>query len=242
MYTFPPIATALGLIASVVTGLTTLLSPFAGTAAAAVAVVCLTAAVRLALVPLSVAQVRGEKARARLAPRLVALQKKHGADPQRLVAEQQRLYTEEGTSPLAGCLPMLAQSPVFIVLYGVFITPEIGGAPNALLGWTLGGVPLGATLGDAAAAGPGSVAVFAALLAVIAAVAWASRRWLVLPSMAAAAESGGPALPGAQVMTYLSFMTVAVAAFVPLAAGLYLATSTAWTVAERLVLRRLIAG
>ncbi|MBB6173968.1 YidC/Oxa1 family membrane protein insertase [Nocardiopsis mwathae] len=243
MYTFGPIAAAIAFASTVLTALTTVLTPLAGAAGAAAAIVCLTAIVRVAVLPLSVAQVRGEKARARLAPRLLALREKHAENPQRLVAEQQRVYTEEGTSPLAGCLPMLAQMPVFIVLYGLFTSATISGAPNGLLTHTLGGVPLGATLGDVLAVGSGpQSAVFAVLLVVLTGVAWASRRWLALPALTASAASGAPVLPGAQAMSYLSFGTVAIAAFVPLAAGLYLATTTAWTVAERLALRHLITG
>ncbi|ASU82084.1 insertase [Nocardiopsis gilva YIM 90087] len=243
MYTFGPIAAAIAVVSTVLTTLTAVATPVAGAAGAAVAIVCLTAVVRLAVLPLSVAQVRGEKARARLAPKLTALREKYAKNPERMLAEQRRVYAEEGSSPLAGCLPMFAQMPVFIVLNGVFTSATIAGAPNDLLTHTLGGIPLGARLGDVLGGGlTPQVLVYISLLVVIAAVAWASRRWLTLPALRASAESGGPELPGARMMSFLSFGTVAIAAFVPLAAGLYLATSTAWTVAERLALRHLITG
>ncbi|GAA1117173.1 YidC/Oxa1 family membrane protein insertase [Nocardiopsis composta] len=254
MYSFGPIAAAIALASTVVTALTGAFTPIFGGAAAAAAVVALTVLVRLAVLPLSLAAVRGEKQRARLAPRIRELQAKHGKNPQRLAEEQQRLFQREGTSPLAGCLPMLAQTPVFIVLYGLFVSPEVGGAENALLGHALGGAQLGSTLSEALSAGPAAVAVFAVLMLVAAGAAWATRRFLTLPAMrenaAAGAAAGGAgkgaagaapaALPGMGMLSYLPFMTVAVVAFVPLAAGLYLATSTAWTVAERLVLRRVV--
>ncbi|MBV2365149.1 YidC/Oxa1 family membrane protein insertase [Streptomonospora nanhaiensis] len=243
MYAFPPIAAAVELTHTAVAGLAVLLAPVAGAAAAAAAVVCLTALVRIALLPLSVAQVRAEQTRARLAPRLRELQREHADDPQRLLTAQRELYAAEGSSPLAGCLPTLAQLPVFAVLYGVFIGAGGGGD---LLGATLGGAPLGSGLGDALASGePARMLVFAVLLAVLAATAWASRRFLTLPAMARAAEDGDPDAPATRVMaamSYLSYTTVVFAAFVPLAAGLYLAATTAWTVAERLVLRRLVGA
>ncbi|GAA1995860.1 YidC/Oxa1 family membrane protein insertase [Nocardiopsis rhodophaea] len=243
MYTFGPIAAAIAAVSTVLTTLTAAATPIAGAAGAAVAVVCLTVLVRMAVLPLSVAQVRGEKARARLAPQLMALRKKHAKNPERMLAEQRRVYAEEGTSPLAGILPMFVQMPVFIVLNGVFTSATVAGAPNDLLLHTLSGIPLGARLGDVIAGGlTPQVLVYAALLAVIAAVAWASRRWLTLPALKAGAESGAPQLPGTRIMSYLPFGTVAIAAVVPLAAGLYLATTTAWTVAERLALRHLITG
>ncbi|GAA3728505.1 YidC/Oxa1 family membrane protein insertase [Spinactinospora alkalitolerans] len=240
MYTFPPIAAAIGIAYTIVAALTAAFTPLIGASAAAVAVVCLTVIVRLLVLPLSYAQVRGEKARSRLFPKLQELQKRHAKNPERLRTEMTKLYADEGTSPLAGCLPMLAQAPVFAVLYGLFVTAEVAGAPNALLTHTLGGVPLGWTLGDALAVGGPGAWVFAALLTLIAAVAWASRRWLTLPALAQNAVADRPAAPGMSVMSYLPFATVLFAAFVPLAAGLYLATSAAWTVAERTALRHVI--
>lgn len=47
-----------------------------------------------------------------------------------------------------------------------------------------------------------------------------------------------PATPGAAILPYLSFGTVLFAAIVPLAAGLYLLTTTAWTMAENAHLAR----
>ncbi|APC33482.1 MULTISPECIES: membrane protein insertase YidC [Nocardiopsis] len=234
MYSLGPIAAAMTLLSTVLSALTSLLTPLTGSLAAGLAVVALTVAVRLLLVPLGVVQVRAEKARARLAPQLAEITARHRGNPERLVAEQRRVYAEAGTSPLAGCLPSLAQIPVMIALYGVFI--GAGSGEEEMLAHTFGGVELGATL----TGGAGGAAVFAALLALIALVAWANRRYLMLPAMRAGAEAnpGQPQLPG--LLTYMQFTTVAVAAFVPLAAGLYLLTSSAWALGERLLLRRVI--
>ncbi|GAB3206708.1 YidC/Oxa1 family membrane protein insertase [Marinactinospora endophytica] len=240
MYSIPPIAAAIGFAAILLTTLTGVLTPVFGAAAAGAAVICLTIFVRLLVLPLGYLQVRAEKTRERLAPKVRALQARHGSDPERLSTEMMRLYTEEKTSPLAGCLPMLAQTPVFIVLYGLFIVPEVGGRPNELLARTFGGVPLGALPGEVLAAGGSGLWVFGVVALVIAAGAWASRQWLTLPAMRRAEQSGQEQLPGMSVMTYLPFITVVVTMFVPLAAGLYLAATTVWTVAERLVLRRLV--
>ncbi|CAL9427199.1 YidC/Oxa1 family membrane protein insertase [Nocardiopsis dassonvillei] len=234
MYSLGPIAAAMTLLSTVLSALTSLLTPLTGSLAAGLAVVALTVVVRLLLVPLGVVQVRAEKARARLAPQLAKITARHRGNPERLVAEQRRVYAEAGTSPLAGCLPSLAQVPVMIALYGVFI--GAGSGEEEMLAHTFGGVELGATL----TSGAGGAAVFAALLALIALVAWANRRYLMLPAMRAGAEAdpGRPQLPG--LLTYMQFTTVAVAAFVPLAAGLYLLTSSAWALGERLLLRRVV--
>ncbi|WP_159944171.1 MULTISPECIES: membrane protein insertase YidC [unclassified Nocardiopsis] len=236
MYSLGPVSAAMSLLSAVLTALTTLLEPLAGALAAGLAVVLLTMAVRLLLVPLGVMQVRAEKVRARLAPRLAEITARHRTDPERLVAEQRRVYAEAGTSPLAGCLPSLAQVPVVVCLYGVFIGAGTAGEP--LLAHTFGGVELGATL-MSGAGGPSAAPVFAVLLLLIALVAWANRRYLVLPALRAGAGAApSPAPLG--LLSYMQFTTVAVAAFVPLAAGLYLLTSTAWALGERLLLRRVL--
>src|SRR3954447_24558945 len=93
------------------------LTPVGG---AVVAIVLCTAALRLLLLPLNVAAVRGERSRVALAPRLADLQRRHAKDPARLRTEVMSLHQEAGTSPFAGCLLVLLQAPVFMVWYRVF--------------------------------------------------------------------------------------------------------------------------
>jgi YidC/Oxa1 family membrane protein insertase len=54
-----------------------------------------------------------------LQPQIKALQKKYGKDRQRMAVEMQKLQKEHGFNPILGCLPMLAQVPVFLGLYHV---------------------------------------------------------------------------------------------------------------------------
>ena len=54
-----------------------------------------------------------------LQPQIKALQKKYGKDRQRMALEMQKLQKEHGFNPILGCLPMLAQIPVFLGLYHV---------------------------------------------------------------------------------------------------------------------------
>jgi YidC/Oxa1 family membrane protein insertase len=60
---------------------------------------------------------RSMKETAALAPQLKALQAKYADDKQRQQAEQMALYKEHGVNPVAGCLPMLLQMPIWIALY-----------------------------------------------------------------------------------------------------------------------------
>ncbi len=233
MYTLGPIAAAINLLSAVLAALTDLLTPLTGALAAGLAVVGLTMAVRLLLLPLGVAQVRAEKQRARIAPKLAKISERHGRNPERMLAEQRKVYAEAGTSPLAGCLPGLVQVPLIIALYGLFIGAGPGEEP--LLAHTFGGIELGATL-VAGADGVLFSPVFPALLLLLTLVAWANRRYVVLPMMEA--NPGQPPMLG--MLSYLQFMTVVIAAFVPLAAGIYLFASTTWALAEKVALRRVL--
>ena len=60
---------------------------------------------------------RSMKAMAALAPQLKALQTKYGDDKQRQQTETMALYKEHGVNPVAGCLPILLQMPIWIALY-----------------------------------------------------------------------------------------------------------------------------
>ena len=238
MYSFAPIAAAMDLVSSALAALTALLTPVAPAAAAGLSVVLLTVGVRLLLVPVGIAQVRAEKVRARIAPELARIGSRHRDDPQKMVAEQRRVYSEAGSSPFAGCLPALVQMPVVLALYGVFIGASGGADP--LLSHTFGGVELGSTLVPLAQ-GALVEPVFALLIAFLALVAWAQRTYVMLPTMRANSTADGqgrPPMPG--ILTYMPYVTAVIAAFVPLAAGLYLLVSTAWALGERLVLRRVL--
>lgn len=239
MYSLGPIAAAISMLSAILATLTSLLVPLVGGLAAGFAVISLTVAVRTLLIPLGVAQVRAEKTRARIAPRLAELTTRYRKNPEKLMAKQREVYAEAGTSPLAGCLPGLAQVPLAIALYGVFI--GAGEADEPLLAHTFGGVELGSTLVGAAEGTllPASP-VFAVLLALLALVAWANRRYLMLPMMKANAALNPNQPPIMGMLSYMQFAVVAIAAFVPLAAGLYLLTTTSWALGERLVLRRLL--
>jgi YidC/Oxa1 family membrane protein insertase len=225
----------------VVSALAGLLAPLPAGLAATVAIVVFTILVRLLVLPLGYYAFRGQRAQARLAPKIQELYKRHSGQPERLQREMSALYAEEGTGMFTGCLPALLQVPFFMVVYRLFLSGTVGGSPNGLLQQRL----LGASLGShwLTGAGPWSSQglVFATLFALIALAAWlsarAARRWATGKAVAtgAARTSGVTGL----LLRALPFATVAIAAVVPLAAGLYLATTTAWAAAERAVFNRL---
>ncbi len=230
MYSFPPVAAAIGVLYSIVTGLAAAFTPLLGPASTVAAIIAFTVLVRIVLIPLGIVQARGEHTRARLLPKIQDLQRRYRANRERLQRELVEMYRREGTSPLAGCLPALAQAPVFVVLYGLFLTPTVAGRPNQLLAGTLAGIPLDTRLAEVGLSA--GLPVFAGLLALLALVAYVTRR--TMPAL-----PNPTATPAARFVRLLPFGTVLVAAVVPLAAGVYLLATTAWTAAERPLLRRL---
>jgi YidC/Oxa1 family membrane protein insertase len=204
------------------------LHPLAGSAAAPLAVVAFTMAVRALMLPLSRASLRGMGARLRLAPEVEKLRRRHGRDQARLQREMAELYRREGISPLRGCLPALVQAPFFMVLYRVVSAPLIGGHANVLLDNAVFGVPLGGHLVQVftGALGLPGLLAFACLATAIAAVAWWSSRTTL------------PGAPVTRLQRIAPFATLLSLAVVPFAAGLYVLTSSAWATAERAVVYR----
>lgn len=242
IYAFPPIAAVLDGAYSVVTALSSALVPIAGSASAAVAIVLVTLLIRGILIPVGISQVRAENTRRRLAPQLKELQRKYQKNRELLQRKTMEFYAAEKASPLAGCLPTLAQAPVLSAVYGLFVLAIINGHPNILLMQHLAGVPLGMSLFGfvgGATLWPG-ITVFLVVLALIAFVATMNRR--VSTRLAASNVSvDSPTMSTiAGWMSWLPFITVVLAAVVPLAASLYLAVTTSWTLAERVTLRRLL--
>ncbi|MBT2479410.1 YidC/Oxa1 family membrane protein insertase [Streptomyces sp. ISL-94] len=182
-----------------------------------------------------------------------------------------------GATPVAGCLPVLLQLPVFFLMYQAFSSAD------ELLSHRLFGAPLGArwteALGEGGLFGAQGL-VFLGLFAAIGVVAaWSAVRGrraaaaapvpapVPAPALPAAGRAGAgmaggkaagkgaagapPALTAEQqaalrklggVLPLLSFGTLITAAVVPLAAGLYLLTTTAWSVAERAWLQHRAGG
>ncbi|MGW2861580.1 YidC/Oxa1 family membrane protein insertase [Streptomyces sp. NPDC001205] len=222
-----------------------LLDPVFHGASTAAAIVLFTAFVRLAVHPLSRQAARGQKAQARLRPQLAALREKHGKDSKALQKAVMELHAAEKVSPLSGCLPSLLQMPAFFLLYHLFSSTTIGGKANALLDHTLFRAPLGGRWADALAHGGmfGTQGlVYVALFAVVAVVATFNYR-RTKRQMAATpvvAPGGQDAVPGmaamGRFMPLLSFATLFTVGVVPLAAALYVVTSTTWSAVERAVL------
>ena len=237
-----------------VSGFTGVLTPVLGGLAAVAAIIAFTMAVRVLLVPLTLRALRGQAVQARVAPQLQALRQRYARQPERLQREMSALYKREGTSLFAGIAPLLLQWPFLSVIDLLFRSPQVGGKPNTLLSRDLFGVPLGTHW--LSGAGPASLqgVVFLGVFALLAGLCWLSaRQGRLMTAQAAGSPGAGKAAATAAATTagtgasgllvkVLPYLTVVIAAFAPLAAGIYLLTSLAWSLAEREFFRRSAAA
>ena len=92
-------------------------------------IVLLVVFLRLLMLPLFIKQVHAQQRMQAHMPQLQELRKKYKNDKQKLNEETMKYYRENGVNPLSGCLPLLAQFPVFISLFNVL---------RAIADWTPG--------------------------------------------------------------------------------------------------------
>ncbi|WP_120494234.1 YidC/Oxa1 family membrane protein insertase [Microbacterium phyllosphaerae] len=239
IFAFPPLTALLDAAYGTLAGLASFLEPLAGASSAALAVVLVTLLVRALLIPVGFSQAKAEQTRARLAPRLRELQRRHKKNPERLQKEMLELYRSENTSPFAGMLPVLAQAPVVGLLYTLFIRPEIAGHPNDLLTHDLFGAPLGTSLVSSVFGGtasPSTLLVFGVLIVIMLVVADITRRVFTPAPIEGDSPLNSPTM--LRVTSALHYLTALFAVFVPLAAALYLTVTVVWTLVQRTLLRR----
>jgi YidC/Oxa1 family membrane protein insertase len=112
------------------TGLSSVFGPTSGWTWA-LTIVFLVVLMRLIMVPLFIKQMHTTRAMTALAPQMTALKKKYKNDKQALNQEMMKLYQEAGVNPLMGCLPVVAQLPMFFALFSVLraISEWIPGQP-----------------------------------------------------------------------------------------------------------------
>jgi len=108
------------------------------------AIILLTVAVRIILLPLSLKQTRSMREMQKIQPEVKKLQAKHKGDRQKMNEEMMKLYKEHGVNPFGGCAPLLLQFPVLIGLFYVIRTPlaYMGYSPERdgagrIVEWTL---------------------------------------------------------------------------------------------------------
>ncbi len=103
-----------------------------------IVIILLTIIVRLILTPLTITQTRSMARMQKIQPQLKELQKKYKDDKQKLQQETMAFYKENNVNPMAGCLPLILQMPVFFALFQTLrnptekVTSVVGGNINFL--------------------------------------------------------------------------------------------------------------
>lgn len=113
-----------------------------------VAIGLLTLAVMIVLTPLTLKGTRSMMMMQQLQPEMRKIQQRYKDDREQLNAELLKFYKENGINPLGGCLPLLAQMPVFLVLYQVLRGLTRRATDMGFdVGWVTGQLNIGATPG-----------------------------------------------------------------------------------------------
>jgi YidC/Oxa1 family membrane protein insertase len=187
------------------------------------AIVGLTVVTRIAILPLSLKQIRSMRALQALQPQIKAIQQRYKDDKQRLQRELMSFYQKNKINPFASCVPLILQLPVFIALFYTLrsseFTAEIHG-PGSDPGW------LG--ISDLSAKATGATLVVLLILYFVTMVGSTS-------IMAASAE-------GTQRIMMFALPVIFTPIIIGFPAGLivYWITTNVWTMGQQAVVKRII--
>ena len=206
-------------------------------------IVLLTVCVRALLLPLTIKQFGSMQKMQRLAPQMKEIQAKYKEDKERQQQEMMKFYKENGVNPLASCLPLAAQLPVFISLYymlrtslRVDICPQIQEAHNHGVLSTAHTVPCGPGHGASFLFIPdltnkASGAVLVVLIILYVGTQLASSLLMATPTMDPTQRKIMLALPLVFVLFVIRF---------PAGVMVYWITTNTWTIGQQYIIRRRI--
>lgn len=216
----------------------------------ALSIVGLVITIRVLLIPLFVRQIKSQRAQQILAPELKKIQakykgKKDQASREAMSRETIALYQKHKTNPLASCLPLLLQAPIFIALFrtlnyslkedGVgWLTPELAKlAREATI--------FGAGLPDTFQGSTGSATriVAGVLIAAMVATTFLTQRQITRKNMPKAALEGSMATQMKIMMYAMPFIFILTGPLFPIGVLIYWTTSNLWTMGQQYwVIRR----
>lgn len=214
------------------------------------AIIALTLVVRILMLPLAIKQTHSMRAMQELQPKVKEIQKKYKADrdllkkdPERYKTlrqkqneEMQELYQEAGVNPAGGCLPLLAQAPIFIALFSVLRTP-VDDNPNLVEGSALDQL-LHAdfyffTPGEAGLSGLASNAGFWGIFLI---VLMAASMFFSQRQMLSKTNAEGTQAQQQKIMMYVMPVFLAVISFnFPMGVLLYWVTTNIWQIAQQAI-------
>ncbi len=214
------------------------------------AIIALTLIVRVLMLPLAIKQTHSMRAMQQLQPQIKAIQKKYKTDrdlmkkdPERYKAQRQKmneemtaLYQEAGVNPAGGCLPLLAQAPIFLALFSVLRAPMSDHAAGTPLGDLLRSdfyifTPDATGLStSASSAGFWGIVL---ILLMAASMFWSQRQMIAK----SAATADGAQMQQQKIMMYVMPVFLAVISFnFPMGVLLYWVTTNIWQIAQQAII------
>jgi len=88
-----------------------------------VVIILLTVIVRIVLTPLTLSQTKSMAKMQKMQPKLKEIQKAYKGDKQKIQEKTMEFYKQNNVNPLAGCLPLLLQMPIFFALFRTLREP-----------------------------------------------------------------------------------------------------------------------
>ncbi|MFF4416004.1 membrane protein insertase YidC [Streptosporangium sp. NPDC001559] len=212
----------------------------------ALTIITLTVLMRLLIFPLFLKQMRSSKKMQELAPKVQEIRKRYKNDKQRMNQEVMALYQGQGANPLGGCLPVVAQFPIFISMFTVLNAMAHGqlkfGMTQQLVDSAraahIFGAPLPATFwsSDAQLAAFGAnpiqtKIVLAIFVAVSSLTTFLTVRQSVTRSMAQMPDN--PMAQQQKILMYISPLFAIFSLNFPLGLILYWVTTNLWTLGQQ---------
>ncbi|MDZ7577113.1 MAG: membrane protein insertase YidC [Candidatus Nanopelagicales bacterium] len=207
-------------------------------------IVGLVIVIRVLLIPLFVKQIKAQRNMQLIQPQMKEIKKKYEGDRERQSQEMMKLYRETGTNPLASCLPILLQMPIFFALFsvlqgiamnnpeGVFKWPQYADLMGQARAATVLGAPLYGTFLGAAETPSESVtrAVAAVLIVLMTVTTFLTQRQLMVKNTAA----DNPMVRQMKIMLYLFPLMFAVGGInFPIGVLIYWFTTNLWSMAQQ---------
>ncbi len=231
-------------VAWVLVAFHTLLSPIFGAGSGwswVFSIVGLVIVIRIMLIPLFVKQIKAQRNMQLIQPRIKEIQKKYAGDREKQSAEMMKIYRETGTNPLASCLPIILQAPIFFALFQVLqygvgmgegtgvLTPEL--AVQARVA-SIFGVPIYATFFNAGETPfPVNTQILCVVLIItMSATTFLTQRQLIVKNTA----PGNPMVKQQKMLMYIFPFIFAIGGFnFPIGVLVYWTTTNVWSMGQQ---------
>ncbi|HEX2892378.1 MAG TPA: membrane protein insertase YidC [Marmoricola sp.] len=220
----------------------------------ALSIVGLVIVIRIILIPLFVKQIKASRGMQLIQPEIQKIQKKYKGktDPesrQAMTQETMALYKESGTNPLASCLPIILQAPIFFALFRVLNqyvrnSQPIGPLTRQLAEQADNSTLFGATLSSTfmGSSDINTKIITVVLIILMSATTFTTQRQLMMKNMPAAALDN-PFAKQQKLLLYVLPLVFAVSGVnFPIGVLLYWLTTNAWSMGQQFyVIRRMPA-